>query len=379
MIEAPNLVYFLWSGSKLNSYIYAMKITAGELAKMVNGSLEGDPDMTITHPAKIEEGTVGSVSFLANPKYESYLYSTEASMVVVGRNFIPKKPVRAALLRVDNVYLAVSKLLNTFESYESKRTGIDPTAAIDTNVTIGTNVFIGPHCIIEAGCEIGDGVVIDGQVYLASNVKISNNTRLYPGVKVYKDCKIGADCIIHSNVVIGSDGFGFSPDGNGVYKKVSQIGNVIIGNRVEIGSNTTIDRATLGSTVIGDGCKLDNLIMIAHNVQIGENTVIAAQVGIAGSTKIGKNCMVGGQVGIAGHLTIADGTVLQAQTGVASSLLKENGKWYGSPAIEYFSYLRSYAEFKKLPELAKKIKQIERIVKKYNKANYEPEDNSERS
>lgn len=340
-----------------------MKITAGELAKLVNGTLEGNPDILITRPSKIEEGGDGSICFLANSKYEAYLYSSNAAAILVEKDFIPKEQVRPALIRVENVRLTVSQLLSVFDEKE-KGNGLNNKADIHHSAVLGQNCSIGPFSVIAQGVKIGKGSIVHAQVFIDKNVQIGEEVILYPGVRIYKDCIIGNRCIIHSNTVIGSDGFGFSPDSEGNYKKVAQLGNVEIGDDVEIGSNTTIDRGTLGSTKIGNGCKLDNLIQIAHNVQIGNNTVIAAQAGIAGSTKIGSHCMIGGQVGIVGHLSIADGTMIQAQSGVAASLEKPNGKWYGSPAIEYFSYLRSYAEFKKLPHIAKKLKEIEDSLNK---------------
>ncbi|MFZ1257596.1 MAG: UDP-3-O-(3-hydroxymyristoyl)glucosamine N-acyltransferase [Saprospiraceae bacterium] len=335
-----------------------MKITTGELAKLVNGILEGDPELLITHPSKIEEGEEGSICFLGNPKYESYLYTTKASAVLVESSFEPKAQVKAALIRVENVYLTVSQLLNQFDE-KSAGNGLDKNAMIDPKARLSGDTSVGPFSIISEGVQIGKRSIIHAQVFIDKDVKIGDDVVIYPGVKVYKDCIIGDRCILHANVVIGSDGFGFSPDGNGNYKKIAQLGNVEIGSDVEIGSNTTIDRGTMGSTRIGNGCKLDNLIQIAHNVQIGEHTVIAAQTGIAGSAKIGKYCMIGGQVGIAGHLSIADGTMIQAQSGIASSLEQPKGKWYGSPAIEYFSFLRSFAEFKRLPTIVKKLKDLE--------------------
>ncbi len=335
-----------------------MKITAGELAKLVNGTLEGDPEILITHPSKIEEGGEGSICFLGNLKYESHLYNSKASAILIDRSFVPKEKVKPALIRVDNVYLTVSQLLEQFNQKE-KGNGLDTKAEIHPSAILGENCSVGPFSVISEGVVIGKNCILHSQVFIDKNVHLGDDTIIYPGVKIYKDCKIGNRCILHSNSVIGADGFGFSPDGNGNYQKIAQLGNVEIGDDVEIGSNTTIDRGTLGSTRIGNGCKLDNLIQIAHNVQIGNDTVIAAQAGIAGSTKIGSNCMIGGQVGIIGHLSIADGTMIQAQSGVASSLEQPKGKWYGSPAIEYFSFLRSYAEFKRLPEIAKKLKEIE--------------------
>ncbi len=336
-----------------------MKIKTGDLARLVEGHLEGNPDIWITHPSKIEEGEPGSISFLANPKYEHHLYETKASAVLVDKHFQPKSLVNAALIRVDNVYLTIGKLMQEFNQTTNGNPGIHPSALIDESAQLGPGVSIGPQTIISSDCIIGQGSCLYGQIFIDREVVIGKNCTLYPGVKIYKGCRIGDDCIVHSNAVIGSDGFGFSPDGSGQYQKIPQLGFVEIGDRVEIGANTTIDRGSLGATRIGHGCKLDNLIQIAHNVQIGDNTVIAAQTGIAGSTKIGSNCQIGGQVGIAGHLTIADGSRIQAQSGIASSLTAPDGKWYGSPAIEYLAYLRSYAEFKSLPDLARRLKAIE--------------------
>jgi len=336
-----------------------VKIKTGELAMMVDGVLEGDPDIWITHPSKIEQGEAGSICFLGNPKYESYLYRSQASAVLVSKTFVPREKINPALIRVEDVYLTVGKLLHLFNGQDEFVERIDPTAIIDENARVEHPVIIGAQTIISSGCSVGKGSRIHGQVYLGPDVTVGERTILYPGVKIYHGCVIGDDCTLHSNVVIGSDGFGFSKDEKGEYQKIPQLGIVEIGSKVEIGANTTIDRGTMGSTRIGNGCKLDNLIQIAHNVSIGDNTVIAAQAGIAGSTHIGSNCQIGGQVGIAGHLIVADGTRIQAQSGVASSLEEVGGKWYGSPAIEYFAFLRSFAEFKALPLLAKRLKALE--------------------
>ncbi|HRG67846.1 MAG: UDP-3-O-(3-hydroxymyristoyl)glucosamine N-acyltransferase [Saprospiraceae bacterium] len=339
-----------------------MKITAGELAALVHGTLEGDPNTIITHPSKIEEAVDGSLCYLDNLQYEPYLYQTKASAVLVNSGFQAKSPVKPVMIRVENVRLTVSELFKKFQDF-TENSGIDPKAEIHSSVVLGEMVSVGAFTNISESAQIGAKTYIHPQVFIGKNVQIGESVIIYPGVRIYKDCIIGNRCIIHSNAVIGSDGFGFAPDANGVYQKIAQLGNVVLGNDVEIGSNTTIDRGTMGSTKIGDGCKLDNLIQIAHNVQIGNHTVIAAQAGIAGSAKIGSNCMIGGQVGIAGHLTIADRTMIQAQSGIASSLEQTNGKWYGSPAMEYFAFLRSFAEFKKLPALAKKLKELEDKLK----------------
>ncbi len=339
-----------------------MKITAGELAVLVQGTLEGDPNTIITHPSKIEEAEDGSLCYLDNLQYEPFLYQTKASAVLVNHAFQAKSAVKPVIIRVENVRLTVSELFKKFQESPQK-IGIDPKADIHETVVFGESVGIGAFTTISEFVKIGSGSLIHAQVFIDKNVQIGENVIIYPGVKIYKDCIIGNRCIIHANAVIGSDGFGFAPDESGKYQKIAQLGNVIVGNDVEIGSNTTIDRGTMGSTKIGDGCKLDNLIQIAHNVQIGNHTVIAAQAGIAGSAKIGSYCMIGGQVGIAGHLTIADRTMIQAQSGIASSLEQSNGKWYGSPAMEYFAFLRSFAEFKRLPALARKLKELEDKMK----------------
>lgn len=339
-----------------------MKISAGELALMVNGVLEGDPTMILTQPSKIEEGVSGSVCFLANLKYEHFLYETKASLVIVDQHFVPKSEITPALLRVENVYLTVSHLLSLFDEPKESISGINPQSNIHPSAQLGQKVSIGAFTILELDVVVGESTIIHPQVYIGPNVKIGAHTVIYPGVRVYRDCVIGDRCVIHANAIIGSDGFGFSPDPSGNYQKIAQVGNVELKDDVEIGANTTIDRGTMGSTLIGRGSKLDNLIQIAHNVQIGEHTVIAAQAGIAGSAKIGNRCMIGGQVGIAGHLQVADGTMIQAQSGIASSLKEENGKWYGSPAIDYYSYLRAYAAFKKLPDLVVKVKELEALL-----------------
>ncbi|MBK8296530.1 MAG: UDP-3-O-(3-hydroxymyristoyl)glucosamine N-acyltransferase [Saprospiraceae bacterium] len=339
-----------------------MKITAGELAALVHGTLEGDPNIIITHPSKIEEAVDGSLCYLDNLQYEPYLYQTKASAVLVNNGFQAKTEVKPAIIRVENVRLTVSELFKKFQEFP-QNSGIDPKADIHDSVVLGESVSVGAYTSVSESVKIGSGSYIHPQVYIGKNVQIGDQVIIYPGVRIYQDCIIGNRCIIHSNAVIGSDGFGFAPDERGIYQKIAQLGNVVLGNDVEIGSNTTIDRGTMGSTKIGDGCKLDNLIQIAHNVQIGNHTVIAAQAGIAGSAKIGSYCMIGGQVGIAGHLTIADRTMIQAQSGIASSLEQSNGKWYGSPAMEYFAFLRSFAEFKKLPALAKKLKELEDKLK----------------
>jgi UDP-3-O-[3-hydroxymyristoyl] glucosamine N-acyltransferase len=336
-----------------------MKITALELAHILNGSVEGDPSVGVSQAGKIESGKTGEICFLGNDQYESYAYTTQASILLVSKTFQAKKAIAATLIRVDNVYTALAFLLEKFgKAQAASYATISDKAAIPPSVFLGKNVSIGDFTTIGKDSKIGDNTLIYAQVALGENVEIGENCILYAGVKIYGNTKIGADCIFHAGCVIGSDGFGFAPQADGTYKKIHHIGNVIIENNVEIGANTTIDRGSIGSTIIREGVKLDNLIQIAHNVEIDENTVIAAQTGIAGSTKIGKNCRIGGQVGIAGHLTIGDNVQIQAQTGVGSNIVS-GSKLYGSPALGYTEYLRAYAVFKNLPNLAKRVKKLE--------------------
>lgn len=335
-----------------------MELTTGAIAELLHGILEGDAQTLIVKPSKIEEGEKGSISFFHNEKYETFLYTTKASAILVDKNFVPKKPLAPTLIRVENVYSAVALLLDKFGETEklaelpeiSSKAEVHETAQLGFHVSVGHFTLIGKHTLI------GDSTTIGSNVNIGNNVKIGAHCIIKSGVRILDNCILGDFCIIHNNAIIGSDGFGFALQSDGTYKKVAQLGNVEIGNDVEIGANTTIDRATMGSTRISDGVKLDNLIQIGHNVEIGKNTVIAAQSGIAGSTKIGANCRIGGQVGISGHLEIADGTQIQAQSGVSSSTKEPNKFLFGYPAIDYKDYIRSYAVFKKLPELYKKLR-----------------------
>lgn len=337
-----------------------MKFTARSIAEVINGKIEGNPDVEVHDISKIEEGSPGTLSFLSNPQYTKYLYSTKASIVLINKDFHLEKPVPCTLIRVDDAYSCLAKLLTIYEDTKPTKKGTHPSAVIGENTDIGKDVYIGAHTCIGDNCKIGHNVKIYPQCYIGDHVTIADNTTLYAGVKVYDKCKVGEKCMIHAGTVIGSDGFGFAPGNQNNYQKVPQIGNVIIEDLVEIGANTTIDRATMGSTIIRKGVKLDNLIQIAHNVEIGENTVIAAQTGIAGSTKIGKNCMLAGQVGIIGHITIADNTKVAAQTGIANSITMPGTVIQGSPAFELGQYQRSYVLFKKLPEIYKKLSLIEK-------------------
>jgi len=336
-----------------------MQISAKKLADLLGGTVEGDEEVLIYKASKIEEAQVGSIAFLSNPKYEMYAYTTGASILLVANDFLPKEKLKATLVRVEDVYKSVGFLLQQFGQKELKQ-GVSPQAIIEEGSEIAPTAYVGHFTVVGSNVKIGEGAQIDTQVTIGDNVTIGANVRIYPGVRVYKECVIGANCILHSNAIIGADGFGFAPNPDGTYSKIPQIGNVILEANVEVGSNTTIDRATMGSTIIRKGAKLDNLLMIAHNVEVGANTVIAAQTGIAGSTKVGANCKIGGQVGIVGHIEIADGTMIQAQSGINKTLKEENGKWYGSPAIKYVDFLKSYAFFRKLPKLDERLRKLEK-------------------
>ncbi len=342
------------------SYLYAMRVTVAMIAQLVQGDIEGDPHVEIMGPAPIEDGTPGTISFLADAKYEPFAYRTGSSALLVNRSFIPQKPIQATLIRVDNVRMAVASLLKQFDQSKKGSGTIAEQAYVDPTASIAPAVSIGRFTVVEAQAEIGEGSIIHDQVSIGKGVRIGKNCVLFPGVRIYPGCQIGDDCMLHSNAVIGSDGFGFAPKEDGSYDKVPQLGNVILENHVEIGANCVIDRATMGSTVIETGVKLDNLIQIAHNVRIGAHTVIAAQAGIAGSTHIGAHSQIGGQVGIVGHIQIAEGTRIQAQSGVAGAIKEKGQAVYGSPAIPYGNYVRSYAVFKILPELEKRVRKLEK-------------------
>ncbi len=355
--------FFLYIGNFHYYYqLHFMTFTADQIAKLLNGIIEGNPDVSVHKLAKIESGEPGSLTFLANPVYTPYIYSTNASIVVVNKSFIPEQPLRSTLIRVDNAYDAFAKLLEMYNQIKFNQSGISSNSSISKSSVLGQDIYVGDYAVISDNAVIGNRVKIFPQVYIGSNVTIGDDTILYPGVKIYSDCVIGKSCVIHAGVVIGGDGFGFAPQEDQNYRKVAQIGNVVIEDHVEIGSNTTIDRATLGSTIIRRGVKLDNLIQVAHNVEIGENTVIAAQSGISGSTKIGKNCMFGGQVGIAGHIIIADNVKVGAQSGISSSIRKSGQIVIGSPAIEASIFRRSVVYFKNLHQLAEDIQKLKKKV-----------------
>ncbi len=341
-----------------------MHISAKEIAGRFDGTVDGDQKVEVSFPSKIEDGIKGSVSFLANDKYEKHIYSTKSSIVLVNKNFNPSKKIKVTLIKVDNPYHVFSEILRFFEKAKTKnKIGHEQPCFIHKDASVGKGCYIGAFAYIGENAKIGDNVKIYPNTYVGDDVKIGDDSIIYAGVKIYSEAVLGSRCIIHSGVVIGSDGFGFVPTSNGKYDKIPQTGNVIIGDDVEIGANTAIDRATMGSTIIGDGVKLDNLIQLAHNVEIDQNTVIAAQTGISGSAKIKKQCVIAGQVGIVGHITIADGTKIGAQSGISKTVKEPLTALSGSPAIGHKENLKSQVVYRKLPELMSKIDQIEKQMK----------------
>lgn len=341
-----------------------MQFTALQIATLIKGKIEGDPEAMVSHVAKIEEAAEGSLSFIANPKYEEYLYTTHASIIIVNESLEVIEPVKPVLIRVKDAYSGFAYLLDKYNEMMSRsgKHGIEQPSYVSKSASIGKDAYVGAFSYIGENAIIGDRVKIFPGCYIGDNVVINEDSRLYAGVKVYDGCSIGCRVVIHSGTVIGGDGFGFAPQKDGSYKKVPQIGNVIVDDDVEIGANTTIDRATMGSTNIRKGVKLDNLIQIAHNVEIGENTVIAAQTGISGSTKVGKNSVIGGQVGMVGHIHVADGTKINAQSGLSKSVTTPNTALTGSPAFDYKSSLKSQAIFRNLPELHQRIAKLEETI-----------------
>ncbi|MBT8266947.1 MAG: UDP-3-O-(3-hydroxymyristoyl)glucosamine N-acyltransferase [Bacteroidia bacterium] len=336
-----------------------MKFTAAQIAGILEGDVVGNPDVEVSKLAKIEEGTLGSLTFLANPKYTSFIYSTKASVTIVNKDFLPEEEIFTTLIKVDDAYKSFSKLLEYYNQVKLNKTGIEQPSFISETVKYGEGIYIGAFSYIGENVEIGENVKIYPNSFIGDNVTLGNNVVLFAGAKIYSDCVVGNDCVINSGAIIGADGFGFTPNEKGEYSKVPQTGNVILEDNVDIGAGTTIDRATLGSTVIRSGVKLDNQIQIAHNVEIGKNTVIAAQTGIAGSTKIGENCQIGGQVGIVGHITIGNNVKIQAQSGIGRNV-KDNEVLQGSPALAYGDYNKSYVYFKNLPKIVKGIYDIEK-------------------
>ncbi|GAB5563298.1 MAG: UDP-3-O-(3-hydroxymyristoyl)glucosamine N-acyltransferase [Winogradskyella sp.] len=338
-----------------------MKFTAEQIAGILEGTVVGDSNAEVSKLAKIEEGTDGSLTFLANPKYKSYIYTTKASITIVNSDFEPEEELSTTLIKVDDAYGAFTKLLEYYNQIKLNKSGVEQPSFVSESATIGENIYIGAFTYIGDNVTIGNNVKIFPSSYIGDNVTIGDNTIVFSGGKIYSDCIVGNNCVINSGAIIGADGFGFAPNEKGEYSKVPQIGNVILEDNVDIGAGTTIDRATLGSTVIRKGVKLDNQIQIAHNVEIGKNTVIAAQTGIAGSTKIGENCQIGGQVGIVGHISIGNNVKIQAQSGIGRNV-KDNEVLQGSPALTYGDYNKSYVYFKNLPKIVKNINEIEKKV-----------------
>ncbi len=341
-----------------------MEFTAKAIAEFLNGEIVGNTEVKVNNVAKIEEAKAGTLAFLANPKYTKYIYTTDASIVLVNKDFEPEDKISATLIKVDNAYESFAKLLELAEQAKPVKQGISSLAFIEKSAKIGDGVYIAPFVYIGENAVVEDNVKLFPHVFIDDNVTIKKNTTLNAGVKVYHECVLGENCIIHAGAVIGSDGFGFAPDENNVYRKIPQLGNVIIEDNVEVGSNTTIDRATMGSTFIKKGAKLDNLIQIGHNVQIGENTVMAAQAGIAGSTKIGKNCQFGGQSAAAPHVQIADGVQVVPQSGIPNSIKEPGSVVMGTPAFNIREFQRSFIVYKQLPDLYKRVKELENELKK---------------
>ena len=348
-----------------------MQVKAIDIARLLGGTIEGNPEVLISKPAKIEEGEPGAISFLGNPKYEDYAYTTTSSVLLVANDFQPQKAIKATLIRVPDVYAALSVLMQHFgnmmeaNGQEEGQDKISPQAFIHPSAEIGEGVIIEAFAYIGKGAKIAANVHIHPQVFVGAAAQLGEGTILYAGAKIHHGCILGKGCIVHSNAVIGSDGFGFAPQADGSFQKIPQLGIVELADGVEVGANSVIDRATMGKTMIEKGVKLDNLIQIAHNVTVGKNTVVAAQAGIAGSTKIGENCMIGGQVGIVGHIAIANGTKIQAQSGINKAVKQENTALFGSPALLYNDFLRSNAVFKQLPQL---LKRLDALEKKFNES-----------
>jgi len=339
-----------------------MEFTAKQISDFLSGEIEGNPDTRVNTISKIEEAQSGSLTFLANLAYSQFIYTTGASIVLVNKDFKPEKPLNNTLIRVDNAYQALARLLELYQQNMPQKKGISSMVSIADSAKLGNNLYIGEFVVIGENVVIEDHVKIYPHCHIADNVILKDGSTLYPGVRIYENCVIGKNCTVHSGAVIGADGFGFAPQSDNNYMKVAQIGNVILEDNVEIGANTTIDRATMGSTIIRKGVKLDNLIQIAHNVTIGENTVIAAQSGVAGSSKVGKNCMIGGQVGISGHISVGDDVKIAAQSGVSSNI-KDGKIIMGSPAFDHDKYVKAYIHFRNFEKLIKRIDELEKEIK----------------
>ncbi len=339
-----------------------MIFTAGQIAGILEGELEGNPDIAVHKLAKIEEGEQGSLTFLANPKYTSHIYTTKASITIVNKDFVPEQDLDTALIKVEDAYESFSKLLEYYNQVKNNKTGIENPVYMSETASHGSGLYLGAFSYLGSNVRLGDNVKIYPNAYIGDNVEIGDNVIVFAGAKIYSETVIGNNCVIHSGAVVGADGFGYAPSKTGEFKKIPQTGNVILEDNVDIGAGTTIDRATLGSTILRKGVKLDNQIQIAHNVEIGEHTVIAAQTGVAGSTKIGKHCMIGGQVGIVGHITIGDRVRIQAQSGIGR-IVKDDEVLQGSPALNYGDYNKSYVHFKNLPKITNKINELEKKMK----------------
>lgn len=339
-----------------------MEFKAKDVAMILNGTIEGDGEVKIDNISKIDQGVPGTLSFLSNPAYTKYIYTTLAAAVIVSRDFKPDEKLACTLIRVDDPYAALAELLKMYQQLKPGKKGIEQPSFVSSSAKLGDDIYLGAFAYISDNVVIGNNVKIYPQVFVGENVVIGDNTTLFSGVKIYADCKIGSDCILHSGSVIGADGFGFAPNANGPFSKIAQIGNVIIEDLVEIGANTTIDCATMGSTIIRRGVKLDNLIQIAHNVEIGENTVMAALSGVAGSSKVGKNCMLGAQVGISGHIALGDNVKLGGQAGVMTNI-PDNSTMIGSPVQDHKDFMRSMAIFRKLPQMSGDVSDLKKWMK----------------
>ena len=340
-----------------------MEFTVQQIADYLKGTVEGDGALKVSELSKIEEGRPGTLTFLSNPKYTQYIYTTQASACLVNKDFVAEQSLTTTLIRVDNAYECLAKLLTLVDSFKPKKQGISAKSDIHETAKLGENVYVGAFVVIGANVVIGNNVKIYANTVIDDNVVVGDDSVIYAGVKIYEGCRIGKRCVLHAGVVVGSDGFGHAPDAEGRYHKIPQIGNVVIEDDVELGANTTVDRATMGSTIIRRGVKLDNLVQVAHNVEIGEDTVIAAQSGIAGSTKIGKHCMFGGQVGVAGHITIADGSIFGGKSGVTSTIKEPNKVWQGYPVMPIMGFRKLNVLQKQLPDLAHKIYDLEKKIK----------------
>jgi UDP-3-O-[3-hydroxymyristoyl] glucosamine N-acyltransferase len=339
-----------------------MKFTAEQIAGILEGEVVGNPKAEVSKLSKIEEGVEGSLTFLSNPKYQSFIYETKASITIVNNSFVSENEISTTLIKVEDAYIAFSKILELYNQVKLNKVGIEIPCVLSESAKYGARFYLGSFCYVGENVVIGDDVKIYPNSFIGDNVKIGNNTVIFAGAKIHSETEIGNNCNIYSGAVIGADGFGFAPNADGTFSKIPQIGNVIIEDNVDIGACTTIDRATMGSTIIRKGVKLDNQIQIAHNVEIGENTVIAAQTGVAGTTKIGKNCMIGGQVGIAGHLIIGNGVRIQAQSGVGRNI-KDGEILQGSPSFGYSEYSKSYVHFKNLPKIVTELEELKKTIK----------------